>query len=386
MEEERPTANTRGTGANPEHLAILKQGAKAWNRWREENPGIVPNLRGLNLDKRTVGGTKLCECNLAGANLRDVILEEADLSEARLMGANVSDAKLRGANLVVARLKGAVLCRVNLTGAQLVGADLQQADLKVAELTGADMNEANLERADLRGVRGLRLNSTYVRQARFSSRARDPWSVLRRGYTGPKLFFNILFLAAFLMPYVVKTAGWVMLNRTQEQIRLGVEKLQGVAGELEAEEHRTAQPMRAVLAAVSEQLPIEGSKRWRESRIWRVVLGVDRGASYWLTAVLLIVYNVCRAVLTWFVGPMRDEEERSGHTPQLRGLPARSLTSMVRTRGWRGAATWLESWPDAYFWLFRVHQVLRVLFWFAVASFVWHAVSWLALPVWIPAR
>jgi hypothetical protein len=29
---------------NPEHLAILKQGVEIWNKWREENPDIMPDL------------------------------------------------------------------------------------------------------------------------------------------------------------------------------------------------------------------------------------------------------------------------------------------------------------------------------------------------------
>lgn len=30
--------------ANPEHVEILKQGVDVWNRWREENPEVVPDL------------------------------------------------------------------------------------------------------------------------------------------------------------------------------------------------------------------------------------------------------------------------------------------------------------------------------------------------------
>ena len=30
--------------ANPEHLEILYQGKEVWNRWRDENPEIVPDL------------------------------------------------------------------------------------------------------------------------------------------------------------------------------------------------------------------------------------------------------------------------------------------------------------------------------------------------------
>ena len=31
--------------ANPEHLEILKQGVDVWNRWREENPEVKPDLK-----------------------------------------------------------------------------------------------------------------------------------------------------------------------------------------------------------------------------------------------------------------------------------------------------------------------------------------------------
>jgi len=31
--------------ADEEHVALLEQGVEVWNKWREENPGIVPDLR-----------------------------------------------------------------------------------------------------------------------------------------------------------------------------------------------------------------------------------------------------------------------------------------------------------------------------------------------------
>jgi hypothetical protein len=42
--------------ANQEHVARLKQGVKVWNQWRDENPDIVPDLRGADLREAT-----LCE-------------------------------------------------------------------------------------------------------------------------------------------------------------------------------------------------------------------------------------------------------------------------------------------------------------------------------------
>ena len=44
--------------ANPEHLAKLKEGAEAWNKWRKDNPEI----------KRDLTEADLAEANLEGAN------------------------------------------------------------------------------------------------------------------------------------------------------------------------------------------------------------------------------------------------------------------------------------------------------------------------------
>jgi len=35
--------------ANDDHVALLKKDVDAWNRWRGENPNVVPSLRGALL-------------------------------------------------------------------------------------------------------------------------------------------------------------------------------------------------------------------------------------------------------------------------------------------------------------------------------------------------
>jgi hypothetical protein len=123
--------------ANEEHLEILRQGVEVWNRWREENPNIRPDLRGADL-----GGA-----HLFGADLR-----EADLRGADLIKADLSGADLRGANLILAILILADLRGADLRGADLFFADLFFADLRGADLRGADLRKADLDGADLDGA------------------------------------------------------------------------------------------------------------------------------------------------------------------------------------------------------------------------------------------
>jgi hypothetical protein len=42
--------------ANDEHVALLKQGVDAWNKWRDENPDAYPDLRGANLSGAQLRG------------------------------------------------------------------------------------------------------------------------------------------------------------------------------------------------------------------------------------------------------------------------------------------------------------------------------------------
>jgi len=50
--------------ANKEHVKILKQGVKAWNKWRKENPNIIPDLKQADLSKANLSGVNLEWSNL----------------------------------------------------------------------------------------------------------------------------------------------------------------------------------------------------------------------------------------------------------------------------------------------------------------------------------
>jgi hypothetical protein len=136
--------------ANPEHLKILKRGVGAWNKWRVEHPGVIPDL---------------VDADLSGAGLSFADLRHAVLSRARLSGAALFHASLGYAFLDEASLDEASFDEASLNDASLNDADLRNAsllntDLSHADLSGADFTDAELgfttfADTDLSEVKGL---------------------------------------------------------------------------------------------------------------------------------------------------------------------------------------------------------------------------------------
>lgn len=129
--------------ANPEHLAILKKGVEAWNRWRQVNPEVRPDLGGVN-----IYGLKINKADLRQADLRRADLRMAELNESQLSSANLDGADLMQVQLKKADLRRATLYRTNLGGAQLDGANLMEAQLVVANISVADLKDANFTRVE----------------------------------------------------------------------------------------------------------------------------------------------------------------------------------------------------------------------------------------------
>lgn len=139
--------------ANEEQLAILRQGAKVWNKWRKNAPEIEIDLREANLRKANLGealiyGVDLSSADFTGANLQHANFSESNLSSARFTGADLHSAHFFKANLSGARLAGAMLMKSDFTRAIL-----NSANLKHSHLYFADFNKANLIDADFTGAR-----------------------------------------------------------------------------------------------------------------------------------------------------------------------------------------------------------------------------------------
>jgi hypothetical protein len=125
-----------------EHVAVLKQGAEVWNKWRRENPDTRRHLIGADLSGANLTRTYLSRADFSGANLTKADLTRACLSRAYLSRANLTGANLTGADLGAADLSGA-----NLTHATLVKTNLTNANLAECRIYGISAWDLNLEKA-----------------------------------------------------------------------------------------------------------------------------------------------------------------------------------------------------------------------------------------------
>ncbi len=129
--------------ANPEHLAILKQGVESRNRWRREpRESDATDFRGGPI----------------WALRRDAFLEMEKLAPLDLQGADLNRSSLQGVNLAAVDLRGADLSRTNLSDAQLSFAVLSDAKLRSAWLDSAQFPYAVFNNADLSFAHFLNAN------------------------------------------------------------------------------------------------------------------------------------------------------------------------------------------------------------------------------------
>ena len=130
-----------------EHLARLRRGVQAWNKWRAAHPRDIPWLMGADLSGIDLACAELSQARLDNANLNG-----ADLSGARLTGTSLVQASLTRASLASADLRWADLSEAQLTEARLEVANLRSADLRKAVLIRASLYRTNLGNANMSGA------------------------------------------------------------------------------------------------------------------------------------------------------------------------------------------------------------------------------------------
>jgi hypothetical protein len=127
--------------ANEEHLKILRQGIRDWNRWRQEHPDVTPELSGAYLVNADLCVTQLDRANLIETDMRLARLVGVNLAEAYLIGTDLAGANLFGANLCGANLHKAFLWETNFSGANLSGTNFSKALVATTFIPYVDLRQ-----------------------------------------------------------------------------------------------------------------------------------------------------------------------------------------------------------------------------------------------------
>ena len=174
--------------ANQEHLDILLQGVYVWNKWRSDNPAVIPNLEKVNIQGAQLGPAINEDAfdddviiigegyDLRNANFHGATLTNADLSFAILKDANFSEANLTNACLQHADLRSTDFSKANLLNSSITGANLDYANFENADLSHVNFTESDLTGANMRGSKLFftvfsfgKLNVVDFKGARFAA-------------------------------------------------------------------------------------------------------------------------------------------------------------------------------------------------------------------------
>lgn len=297
------------------------------------NASGYPNLTEVNLYK-----AKLNKSTLRGANFTGAKVIEADLTEAILTRANFTNAIFANTVLLKASLganfTGAVFLQIDFTGDRdfygkrptsiivppwrkriirrvrsfVAGSIPNKKNLMriinyyAAKYNGiknrADLKDADLTKADLSTAQNFILDGNRVFQTSFSPSAKDPYSILRRSYTGI-WFFIILTLSVFFVFRHIAVelvaglvAGWIGVFKDMPDLPTLVQE---DGSKFDFKEY------------------LKG--KYTEMPIWRIVLGVNRELKDVLLNVFLFAYNGINAFMTFKIVRIRDAEERGYIAP-----------------------------------------------------------------------
>ncbi len=158
--------------ANPEHIALLKQGVSVWNEWYKKHKKVTPDLAQANLNNLNLSGVNLKKANLSQANFTNSNLTKAQLTGANLTRANFLGADLQDANLQGADLDYAILFQTKINTKTIISAKCRRVweivnnQVQNKNFTGIDLRNSNLFRADLSDVN---LSNAKLENVNFNS-------------------------------------------------------------------------------------------------------------------------------------------------------------------------------------------------------------------------
>lgn len=170
------------------HIEILKTGVEGWNKWRDENPSVVPDLTDADLCKELLSIKRSFpednrfpwiddrSAKLSGPILNEINFSNCQMNRVNLRGATLGGAIFRNARLTKACLQDAFMVGADMRECSLAGTHLEGATLSGADFRNSYMNGyfsgAHLSKADIRGanLRYSDISGSRIHDIRYNSK------------------------------------------------------------------------------------------------------------------------------------------------------------------------------------------------------------------------
>jgi uncharacterized protein YjbI with pentapeptide repeats len=152
--------------ANSEHIKILNQGVNVWNRWRVENPEIIPNLNGFYLNTcesfnrrgrnnishlKDLNGIDFSYTQLKRSNFKCV-----DLSNASFIGADILESEFSHCkffnSLFSLNCKRCRFLDCDIVDCDFEGTNFSHSNFQGTNFTGSDLSWTNCFMVNFSGV------------------------------------------------------------------------------------------------------------------------------------------------------------------------------------------------------------------------------------------
>ncbi|MGL1932247.1 MAG: pentapeptide repeat-containing protein [Desulfotalea sp.] len=146
--------------ANSEHINIWKKGAADWNKWRDLNPNISPDLSDTNFlsdlydsehvyDLPEYNGYNLSNCNLNRVSLRSCVFFDCDFSRSDIHFSDLVDSYCDNcdfsyAQLQVSKIGSAKFHNCNFEGTDLSYCSAEETDFSGSILLGTTLSNMSL--------------------------------------------------------------------------------------------------------------------------------------------------------------------------------------------------------------------------------------------------
>lgn len=335
--------------ADQDHVRVIKEGALAWNKWREDASLVHPELSAVDLSRANLSGANLSGANLGRANLRGANLRKSDLSGAKLIGAKlvdanlsearITDANLTGADLSHADIRNADLHNVNLRWAKLHKARLNGAHLKTANLSAANLSQADLTDANLRSALLIETNFSQAKLTGCKVYGISAWNINLDAADQSDLIITRLEEPTITVDNL-EVAQFIYLLLRNDKIR---DVIDTITSKVVLILGRFTSERKVVLDAIRDEL--------RRLNYTPVLFDFDKPASKDTTGTVETLARMARFIIADLTDPSSIPHELATVVPFLRTTPVQTL----RLAG-SGGYSMFDDFERAYPWVLKSHE------------------------------